>query len=368
LVTAGTAPRPHGHWLVPACSHDEFSPLKEIIVGRAAGARIPPLIGDRSAWLNLYGDLPEADLATIQAGSISPRVIEETEQDLQRLVDTLEGLGVVVHRPRPADHGRRFTTPDWETSGFYSYCPRDLTLILGSAIIQTPAPMRSRYFELDALREVFTGYMKAGSAWIAAPAPRLADEMFPIGADGLPMLGESEPAFDAANVLRCGRDLFYLVSGSGNELGLRWLETTVSLLGDYAVHPVRGVYRYTHIDSTIALLRPGLVLLNPERITESAIPAPLKGWDRIWCPPMAGPGIATADRPLSSPWIGMNLLMVSPELAIVDAAQHALIRELQRHRIEVLPLSLRHARALGGGFHCVTLDTVRDTLAEDYLA
>lgn len=35
------------------------------------------------------------------------------------------------------------------------------------------------------------------------------------------MLGETEPVFDAANVLRAGRDLYYLVSGSGNELGAR---------------------------------------------------------------------------------------------------------------------------------------------------
>jgi hypothetical protein len=72
-------------------------------------------------------------------------------------------------------------------------------------------------------------------------------------------------------------------------------------------------------------------------------------------------------HPLGSAWIGMNLLMVSPELAIVDAEQHGLIRTLEDHGIEVLPRRLRHARLLGGGFHCVTLDTVRDGGAERYL-
>jgi hypothetical protein len=33
-----TCPRP----LTPACSHDEFSPLKEIVVGDVAGARLHP--------------------------------------------------------------------------------------------------------------------------------------------------------------------------------------------------------------------------------------------------------------------------------------------------------------------------------------
>ena len=38
-----------------------------------------------------------------------------------------------------------------------------------------------------------------------------------------------EPAFDAANVLRFGEDLIYLVSATGNELGGHWLQ---SILGD----------------------------------------------------------------------------------------------------------------------------------------
>ena len=40
---------------------------------------------------------------------------------------------------------------------------------------------------------------------------------------------DHEPAFDAANVLRLGRDLIYLVSATGNELGGHWLQ---SILGD----------------------------------------------------------------------------------------------------------------------------------------
>jgi glycine amidinotransferase/scyllo-inosamine-4-phosphate amidinotransferase 1 len=48
----------------------------------------------------------------------------------------------------------------------------------------------------------------------------------------------------------------------------------------------------------------------------------------------------------------MNLLMINSHLAIVDAAQTALITTPQAHAVEVIPLTLRHGRALGGGFHC----------------
>ena len=33
---------------------------------------------------------------------------------------------------------------------------------------------------------------------------------------------------------------------------------------------------------------------------------------------------------------------------------------LEQYKIESIPLSMRHARTLGGGFHCVTLDLKRE--------
>ncbi|MFI5783919.1 scyllo-inosamine-4-phosphate amidinotransferase [Nocardia sp. NPDC051570] len=341
----------------PAGSDDEFSPLLQVVVGTADGARIPPL--DRSAWLNLYPDLDASELACVAVGAFPPRVLAEAAEDLDGLAHVLEGLGVRVHRPAPVAHDVEFGTPHWRTSGFYSYCPRDIALIVGSAIIAAPSPLRARLFELSGLRELFQQCMLAGSVWIAAPPPELRDEMFPDDSHGRVALGETEPVFDAANILRCGPDLFYLVSASGNELGHRWLQTTLSALGEYRVHPIRDVYPHTHIDSTISLLREGLVLLNPERIRDlGQLPEPLRSWEHLWCPPMAAPACMSR-YPLSSRWVGMNLLMVRPDLAIVDAAQYDLITALERRGIDVVPHTLRHARTMGGGLHCVTLDLRR---------
>lgn len=349
----------------PAHSHDEFSTLVEVVVGTATGARLPE--ADPSSWLNLFGDLDARDVADIPTGPFPHRIVEETEEDLQGLVELLEDIGVIVHRPQPVDHAARFATPHWTSDGLYSYCPRDLTLVVGSTLIEAPSPMRARYHETDALRPLFQRYLRAGSAWIAAPKPRLLEDLYGLDPDGLPTLGESEPAFEAANVLRCGRDLFYLISGSGNELGLTWLTHTLAALDrGYTVHPVRGVYPHTHIDSTLALIRPGLLLANPARVTDDNLPPALRRWDRLWCPPMQESTPPATVHPLSSPWIGMNLLMVAPNLAIVDAAQHALITTLEHAGVDVLPHTLRHARVLGGGLHCVTLDTVRTGPLDTY--
>jgi hypothetical protein len=60
--------------------------------------------------------------------------------------------------------------------------------------------------------------------------------------------------------------------------------------------------------------------------------------------------------------------LVAPVLAIVDQNQPNLVSLLESRGVTVVPRRLRHSRVLGGGFHCVTLDTVRDGGCEDYLA
>ncbi len=346
-------------------SWDEFTQLREVIVGDVSHARLPDMT-DISAWMACYPTLTRAELSEVLVGGFSEQVIDETTEDLAALVNTFKELGIVVHQPAAPDHSIHFSTPDWSSDGYLSYCPRDITMVAGNTIVETASPMRARYFELhDGMRELFLEYLLRGAGWISAPKPRLADDLYAIDADGLPLLTEAEPVFDAANVLRVGKDIIYQVSRSGNELGLRWLESTLRLLGDFRVHPVRDMYGYTHIDTTITLLRPGLVLLNPERVTPETVPACFRNWDILWSPPVRDvPSVVK--HPLSAPWLGMNLLMVSPELAVVDANQPELVAALEGKGITVLPHTLRHSRVLGGGFHCVTLDVVRDGALEDY--
>lgn len=346
-------------------SWDEFTTLREVVVGDATNAGVPAQT-DVSAWLNDYPELSPSEREQV-GGRFPQQVIEETNEDLADLVQALREMGIVVHQPPASDPEEEFGGPGWRTKGRHSYCPRDVALVVGSTIIETPSPSRGRYFELSNLRPLFQDYLERGAQWLGAPRPQLRDELYLTDAAGTPVLGEAEPAFEAANVVRLGRDLFYQVSRSGNEIGLRWLQSTLRLLGDIRVHPLRNLYQGTHIDSTICFLRPGLVLLNPERVRPDTIPEVLRNWDVIWCPPIEEPVAPVLPRTLSTPWVGMNLLMVSPEMALVDRNQPELIRLLEAKGITVVPGRLRHSRVLGGGFHCVTLDTVREGGAESYL-
>ena len=62
----------------------------------------------------------------------------------------------------------------------------------------------------------------------------------------------------------------------------------------------------------------------------------------------------------SSIWINMNLLSVNEKLVILEQNQTNLSDELKKYGIESLMLPMRHARTLGGCFHCVTLDLWRE--------
>jgi N-dimethylarginine dimethylaminohydrolase len=239
-------------------------------------------------------------------------------------------------------------------------------LVIGDHIIETPNVIRSRYQETFSYRKMMVDYLRTGAKWYSAPKPMLLDSLFEVD-PAKPTPRNDEPAFDAANVLRLGQDLIYLVSGTGNELGGQWLQT---ILGDtFRVHFLKDVYYGSHIDSTFVALRPGLVLCSPARINDDTLPDILRQWDVIYSPPMENTNQYGADylsRSIGSKWIDMNIFSINPNLAVVDQDQKALIKLLEKQGIDVVPLKLRHAKMLGGGFHCITLDIRRTGTLERY--
>ena len=91
----------------------------------------------------------------------------------------------------------------------------------------------------------------------------------------------------------------------------------------------------------------------------------LQKWKILECPEMITES-KSGLPPLSSPWLGMNLLMINQTVAMVDELQKPLIKLLENHGIDVLPVRLRHSRVLGGGVHCTTLDVTRIGKMENY--
>lgn len=342
-------------------SCNEWDPLEEVIVGNPLHARFPP--ADPSTRL---AEFPDRPLSEIPSGAFPQQIIEETDEDLNEFVQVLEKQGVTVKRPDTWPHEAKFSTINWESEGYYNYCPRDVMLVIGDQIIETPNVLRSRAQETYSYRNLLLDYLKSGAKWYSAPKPMLLDELFDVDMSK-PMPRNDEPAFDAANILRFGKDLLYLVSGTGNELGGQWLQT---ILGDeFRVHFLKDVYYGSHIDSTFVALRPGLILANPGRINDDTLPDILKQWDVIYSPPMQNTDMHDAAykaKSIGSDWIDMNAFSINPNLLVVDKDQTDLIRLLEKNGVDVVPLKLRHSKMLGGGFHCVTLDTRRTGTLERY--
>lgn len=324
-------------------SKNEWDPLKSVIVGKAKGARIPEV--DLSLRTVNYADV--IDENEIPNGLYPSQVIEETEEDLEIFCEFLEKENIEVLRPDEKN------VPE-----YYNYCPRDSVLVYDDLILAAPQPLRSRAKEYLAMDNHFKKYENI--RYIKSQISR-SEELYNkncIGNRDILALTEIEPAFDAANIIRDNDNLYYLVSNSGNMKGAQYLQ---SLIGpNKKVWPLRGIYSYMHIDSTITLLREGLMLLNPERIKNvEQLPRPLQNWDVIWAPEPEDfgyyPGYCNASK-----WVNMNLFSINPNLVVIEEHQHQLRRLLEKYKIDCAMLPIRHERTLGGGFHCVTLDLVRD--------
>ena len=343
-------------------SCNEWDQLEEVIVGNPLQARFPT--PDPSTRL---AEFPDRSLAEIPRGAFPQQIIDETEEDLNEFVSILEKEGVTVKRPDTWPHEAKFSTIHWESQGYYNYCPRDVLLVIGNQVIETPNVIRSRAQETFSYRALLIDYLKSGAKWFSAPKPMLLDSLFE-GVDfDKPEPRNHEPAFDAANVLRFGEDLIYLVSATGNELGGQWLQT---ILGDkFRVHFVKDVYYGSHIDSTFVALRPGLILCNPARVNDDTLPEILKQWKVLYSPPMENTDRYTPDylaKCIGSDWIDMNAFSINPNLVVVDRNQPALIKLLEQNGLDVIPLRLRHSKLMGGGPHCVTLDVRRAGTLQRY--
>jgi glycine amidinotransferase len=318
-------------------SQNEWDKLKKVIVGVADYARVPEV--DLSVRTINYAD--REDVSDVPVGQYPQQVIDESNEDLEVFVSFLLGESVEVLRSQ--------RTP----TDYYNFCPRDVVFTHKDLTLVTPMPLMCRK---DAWKPLIN---HLGNTLIV-PC-KYQDELYDescIGDKDTLALTEVTPSFDAANILRANDDVLYLVSNSGNVAGANFLQ---GVLGDRAkVHLLQGVYSYMHIDTTIAFLREGLMLLNPERIKDvNVLPKPFRNWDVIWCPEPVDIGYFPGYNH-SSEWVNMNLFSVNPNLVVLEEHQEPTRKELEKHGIECAMLPMRHGRTLSGIFHCVTLDLERE--------
>lgn len=346
-------------------SPNEWDPLKEIIIGTATGANIPH--GDLSHHATNYANLTPEEYAMVPKGRYPDHVYEEAEEDLEGMIGVLEGAGVKVHRPdmSAVDFTSNVSNGLWHSDQYEAYCPRDSVTVIGDAIIEGAMSLRARYHETFLFNKLFQEKMMEGARWLPMPKPMLQDDLFKLQPGRDPSVNNNEPILDPANLIRCGYDILYLISNTGNAKGAQWLRNTLG--PEFTVHEMYDLYSWAHVDSTIMPLRPGLVILNASRVDEDKVPTIFKDWDKIWyTDEMCVGQPCLEDYAPASEWIGMNVLSISPDSVIVPQEEVGLIREIEKHGVNAVPVRMRHMRTLAGGPHCVSCDLVRDGTLESY--
>src|SRR5262245_17120746 len=216
-------------WAMPVVNaFNEWDPLEEVIVGVIEGACVP-------TWhVTLEATMPpnQWNFYRRNGGKPFPREqVDAARKELDEFVYILESEGVKVRRPDALNHARPYSTPDWSSvGGLYAAMPRDTLLAIGDEIIEAPMAWRSRYFEANAFRPIIKEYFRRGTRWSAGQKPQLTEEFYnyeyeePINSQIINYaITEFEPTFDAADFIRCGKDIFVQKSHVTNSFGIEWL-------------------------------------------------------------------------------------------------------------------------------------------------
>lgn len=360
-------------------SWNEWDSLKHVILGCPDGTMV------QAPEPAIYRHWPEAGFPHGTYGKIPQEYVEKASEQMDNLAKILESRGVVVDRPTPLDFSQEVSTPDWKQKSMFGCMPpRDLLLTVGNEILEATMSLRSRWFEYLCYRPILEKYYAEdlNFRWEAAPKPRLTDRTYKkdfhknwetysdqernqIMENSEWILSEVEPCFDAADIARCGKDLFVAKSMVTNEGGIRWLRHHFP---NHRIHKVR--YREVmpwHIDSTLIPLRPGLVMVNPLRSPLEPKQAELfkkNDWEMIPAPY----SVVTKKRPLqmTSLWLNMNVVVLDPKTVLVEASETPVQELLDQYGFDVIPVPYYEVAIFGGGLHCATADVYREGNIEDY--
>ena len=347
-------------------TYTEFQPLKEVLVGTAF---------DQSNFEHIKDQ---------KVRDVFNRIFDETNEDLETLCGILTNAGIIVHRPKNvfkfAEH-ESIILP-WMNATFpdHPLMPRDVMGVFGSTIVEHFTGDAGRYFENLAYQSVSRSLFDRGMRWVSMPLPYVTTNKIPYKD-----MNNSQVLFHAANVIKCGKDLFYSlpgdvdkVKGKGTSAGLDWLKKELGQEFRF-----NQIHTGGHADGKVALLKPGVLMTWKKEW----IPEKLKNWDIIE---------VESEKELPDDflqlrkqryykdfieewfghWIGnvdetvfyVNVLSLSEEAVICTGTNKEAFKRMEKQGITPIYWKFRHQYFWDGGIHCVTQDLNREGIQEDYFA
>lgn len=370
-------------------SWNEWDPLKRVIVGRPDGTVVAA--PEPAA---IY-DLPHGGFPAGKYGPLPDEQIQKAREEMNGFCEIFEKSGVIVERAIPINFNQKVSTPDWVNETMRGCMPpRDILLPIGNEILEATMSERSRWYEYLCYRPILEQYFKEDPdfIWSAAPKPRLTDESYVKDyyhnfnnlwtneekekrmLERNWHLTDKEPLFDAADIARCGKDIFIQASCKTNAPGISWLKRHFEPKG-FRVHVVQfgGNPHLWHIDANYLPLCPGKAMINPDwpPISEEFVKLhKINDWELI---PAARP-VRDVNHPLSycgpltrAPmWLSINTFMLDPKTVFVEAGETSYQEQFDKLGFEVIAIPFWQVSPFGGAFHCATVDVYREGECEDY--
>lgn len=346
-------------------AYTEFQPLEEVLVGRSY---------DTTFLESL--DIP----FTKQTTSLMTHLLDETEEDYQGLVNTLEKLNVKVYRPSKDAYKKSNIMHN--LSGAYLMNPRDDQIVIDNKII--------------------TGQWESALGKGFRAALKDYENCF------LP-----DPAFKGlacASIVRLGEDIIVDSSDNANtNTHQKRLRQYFEPLGYNIIYTKTHDFKFknnvSHADAIFAILKPGLILHARENTDYSE--NLFKGWDLIkverderlslqqdfqtflnqkenmkkdisyafedgkyndekwfnflntWFTSLMGYSKET--------YFDVNCLVVDENNVIFSGYNKRLFKQLEKRQINPILCPFRHRLFWDGGTHCITLDLKRRGSREKYL-
>ena len=161
----------------PVCSHNEWDPLEEVIVGDGFPESMPLLDFSFQHFFhdNIFGEpIYSEDCHKF----INKRHVAEHNEDIEKFAELLASHNITVKRPKIPKKFINTKTLAWNSSNYPALNVRDLTMIVGDEIIEVSSSSRWRYFENDYLKHIFLDYFKRGARWTQSPKPIVTDNSF----------------------------------------------------------------------------------------------------------------------------------------------------------------------------------------------
>ncbi|KDQ20753.1 hypothetical protein BOTBODRAFT_26771 [Botryobasidium botryosum FD-172 SS1] len=331
---------------------NEWDPLQEVIVGVADHSCFPfePRIVVENTVPARYWDEHRPH------NPFPEEIVAKACEQLDNFAKVLTDLGITVRRPKVVDFS------SLETPGYTASMVRDAITVAQDRIIEAPYSWRSRNHESLAYEDLFKHYEAQGAkVYRRPPPPADVDALLGPGERHREyVINDNRPAFDAADFIRLDKTIIGQLSNTTNRSGVKHLEKCLEGTGIEVVLVESLDSHAFHIDATITPLREGLLIYNPTYITVEELQKVerLKGWKFIPAPfpkPREYPPFF-----MSSAWLIMNILVIDPKRAIIEAEDDHLADLLLEHGITPIRVPFQYVHSLGGSFHCTTVDIRRD--------